>query len=145
MSGQNAPPIVPRAWLLPSFDLPPRSTPTALTPGGLDRAKPSLTLFLAPSAFQELAATGQAPVVLQDCLRWLALRGLTTPRLFAGTARSEDRKLAALRHLYDTGRRPLRSKSCRDKEPHVVGARSGVCYPALCPGWCLHGSHATAH
>ncbi|KAL4441016.1 hypothetical protein ABPG77_010447 [Micractinium sp. CCAP 211/92] len=74
------------------------------------------------ASLRELAATGQAPVVLQDCLRWLALRGLTTPRLFAGTARSEDRKLAALRHLYDTGRRPLRSKSCRDKEPHVVAS-----------------------
>lgn len=74
---------------------------------------------------QELAAAGQAPVVLQDCLRWLALRGLTTPRLFAGAPRSEERKLLALRHLYDTGRRPLRSKSCRDKDPHLVGAAGG--------------------
>lgn len=67
-----------------------------------------------------MAAFGQSPVVLQDCLRWLALRGLTTPRLFAAPLRSEDRKLLALRHLYDTGRRPLRSKSCRDKDPHLI-------------------------
>ena len=69
---------------------------------------------------QELAASGSAPVVLQDCLRWLALRGLTTPRLFASGQPADKRKLLALRHLYDTGRRPLRSKSCRDKEPCLV-------------------------
>lgn len=69
---------------------------------------------------QELAAAGHPPVVLQDCLRWLALRGLTAPRLFAGPRAGDKRKLLALRHLYDTGRRPLRSKSCRDKDPHLV-------------------------
>ena len=69
---------------------------------------------------QELAAAGSAPVVLQDCLRWLALRGLTTPRLFASGQPADKRKLLALRHLYDTGRRPLRSKSCHDKEPCLV-------------------------
>jgi hypothetical protein len=61
-------------------------------------------------------------VVLQDCLRWLALRGLTAQRLFAGPAAGDKRKLLALRHLYDTGRRPLRSKSCRDKEPQLVAS-----------------------
>ncbi|KAL4457418.1 hypothetical protein ABPG75_012283 [Micractinium tetrahymenae] len=74
------------------------------------------------ASLRELAAAGQAPVVLQDCLRWLALRGLTTPRLFAGAPLGEDRKLMALRHLYDTGRRPLRSKSCRDKDPHLIAS-----------------------
>jgi hypothetical protein len=59
-------------------------------------------------------------VVLQDCLRWLALRGLTTPRLFQTPVAGDKRKLLALRHLYDTGRRPLRSKSCRDKNPHLI-------------------------
>lgn len=71
---------------------------------------------------QELAAAGQPPVVLQDCLRWMALRGLTTPRLFNTPSHGDKRKLLALRHLYDTGRRPLRSKSCRDKDPHLVRA-----------------------
>ncbi|PSC69082.1 rho GTPase-activating 4 isoform X2 [Micractinium conductrix] len=72
-------------------------------------------------ALRELAAAGQGPpVVLQDCLRWLALRGLTTPRLFTAPPVALDRKLLALRHLYDTGRRPLRSKSCRDKDPQLI-------------------------
>lgn len=71
-------------------------------------------------SLKELAAAGSAPVVLQDCLRWLALRGLTTPRLFASGQPADKRKLLALRHLYDTGRRPLRSKSCRDKEPCLI-------------------------
>ena len=76
-----------------------------------------------PLVSQELAAAGQGPpVVLQDCLRWLALRGLTTPRLFTAPPVALDRKLLALRHLYDTGRRPLRSKSCRDKDPQLVRA-----------------------
>lgn len=71
-------------------------------------------------ALQDMAASGTAPVVLQDCLRWLALRGLTTQRLFQTPVGGDKRKLLALRHLYDTGRRPLRSKSCRDKDPHLV-------------------------
>ena len=80
-----------------------------------------------PPPLQELAAAGHPPVVLQDCLRWLALRGLTAPHLFAGPAAGDKRKLLALRHLYDTGRRPLRSKSCRDKDPHLVRRLGGVC------------------
>ena len=72
-------------------------------------------------------------MVLHDCLRWLALRGLTTPQLFAAPAAplaaSDKRKLAALRHLYDTGRRPLRSKSCRDKEPRLVRRLFGAAEP----------------
>ena len=69
-------------------------------------------------------------MVLQDCLRWLALRGLTTPRLFTAPPVALDRKLLALRHLYDTGRRPLRSKSCRDKDPQLVraGGRGRGCW-----------------
>ncbi|KAI3436458.1 hypothetical protein D9Q98_005875 [Chlorella vulgaris] len=71
-------------------------------------------------SLQDMAASGTAPVVLQDCLRWLALRGLTTQRLFQTPVGGDKRKLLALRHLYDTGRRPLRSKSCRDKDPHLI-------------------------
>ncbi|EFN58643.1 hypothetical protein CHLNCDRAFT_140889 [Chlorella variabilis] len=71
-------------------------------------------------ALKDLAAAGSAPVVLQDCLRWLALRGLTTQRLFQTAPAGDKRKLLALRHLYDTGRRPLRSKSCRDKDPYLI-------------------------
>ena len=88
-----------------------------------------------PLLLQDLAAAGSAPTVLHDCLRWLALRGLTTPKLFAAAAAAplassaDKRKLAALRHLYDTGRRPLRSKSCRDKEPRLVRRLFGAAEP----------------
>lgn len=74
-------------------------------------------------------------MVLQDCLRWLALRGLTTPRLFQTPVADDKRKLLALRHLYDTGRRPLRSKSCRDKNPHLVRPPSRTLRP-----WNAYGS-----
>jgi hypothetical protein len=85
---------------------------------------------LPSSAPQDIAAAGASPVVLQDCLRWLALRGLTTPRLFQTPVAGDKRKLLALRHLYDTGRRPLRSKSCRDKNPHLVSLPCACCIPA---------------
>ena len=86
-----------------------------------------------PPLPQDLAAAGSATVVLQDCLRWLALRGLTTQRLFQTAPAGDKRKLLALRHLYDTGRRPLRSKSCRDKDPYLVSGGPASPRP-LSPG-----------
>lgn len=83
------------------------------------RARPTLPAHAPP---QDLARAGQAPIVLHDCLKWLARFALTAPNLFSTAA--DKRKLLGLRQLYDSGKRPLRSKAA-GKDPILVG-RTGL-------------------
>lgn len=68
-------------------------------------------------SLQDLARAGRPPVVLLDCLKWLAKFALTAPGIFSSA--SDKRKLLALKHLYDNSKRPLRNKTS-NKDPVLV-------------------------
>ena len=52
-----------------------------------------------------------APVVFQDCIRFLSKRSLTNPHLFSGEV--DKTVILSLKQQYEQGRRPLRSKKNR--------------------------------
>ena len=61
-------------------------------------------------------------MVLLDALKFLGTRGgLQTPHLFH--VAPDRQSLLALRQLYDSGKRPLRSKAGRTRDPHTVRGR----------------------
>lgn len=85
---------------------------------------------------QDLARAGHPPVVLLDCLRWLAKFALNAPNPF--TSAADKRKLLALKQLYDSGKRPLRNKAA-NKDPVLVSHQpctSTVCRETGIPGPC---------
>jgi hypothetical protein len=72
-----------------------------------------------PPRAQDLARAGQPPVVLLDCLRFLAVRGLQTPALWSSGV--DKRRLLALKEAYDAGRRAVRgAKAARLDAPTVA-------------------------
>lgn len=70
-------------------------------------------------SLKDLARAGRSPAVLLDCLRHLGARGLTVAGLFGAGAGVDKRKLLALRQLYDSGKRPLKSRGA-SKDPYLV-------------------------
>lgn len=81
---------------------------------------PSSTCLLPrlPRPLQDLARSGQPPVVLLDCLRFLAVRGLNTPALFASPV--DKRRLLALKEAYDAGHRAVRGSKAAKLDPRSV-------------------------
>lgn len=67
---------------------------------------------------RDLARAGRQPIVLQDCLRWLSRYALHTPKPF--TTFVDKRKVLALKHLFDIGKRPLRTGKVANKDPVLV-------------------------
>ena len=93
------------------------SPPRRLCLGGRHRRPSSAP----PTPPQDLARAGRSPAVLLDCLRHLGARGLTVAGLFGACAGVDKRKLLALRQLYDSGKRPLKSRAA-SKDPYLVSA-----------------------
>lgn len=60
-------------------------------------------------SIKDLARSGERPLVLFDCLKFLSSRGLSDPDLFSGVI--NKKKLLQLKHMYENGRRPLKGNS----------------------------------
>jgi hypothetical protein len=71
-----------------------------------------------PAPPQDLARAGHPPVVLVDCLRFLATRGLTARGLFGAPV--DRRRLLALKEAYEGGRRAARGARAAHLAPADV-------------------------
>lgn len=80
-----------------------------------------LTIADSTTCQQELARAGLAPVVLQDCLRFLALRGLTEKDLFINTA-ADPRQVLCAKAAYMSGKRPFRNVKAANKDAATAAA-----------------------